>query len=362
MGLKTYSVIMKVTNDCNMNCKYCFVEKSAPRNRIISLETVKRLFDELEIHSPSQSIQLIWHGGEPLLASLDFFQGVINLQKEYKKEYVNSIQTNGTLLTEEFARFFKENTFEIGVSLDGPKQLNDLVRVYRSGKSSFEKVVNNMMILKKLKIHFGLLSTLSKANVRNAREIYSFCKEYELPLKFSLLYFSGNARENLDLLSVTPDECAEFLLELAKIWMNDPSPIEIDNLEKFLGNVLVHGKYPLSCSALTNCHEGFLAIGPTGDIYPCCLFQGYEEYRYGNIHEISLAEIPNTIVWEKLDGRVDYINKVCSDCPIKEYCNGGCPFHAIAHYDKINKKDYFCKLYKKVIPTILEILMKKIRR
>ena len=361
MGLKTQKVVMKVTNDCNLSCKYCYVEKFAPRNRFISLETVKRLFDELEMHSNIPKIWLRWHGGEPLLASIDFFQDVVDLQKEYNKQFVNSIQTNGTLLTEEFAKFFKENSFEIGVSLDGPKELNDAARVYGSGKGSFDKIVNNMLILKRLKVSFKVNATISKINIKNAKDLYDFCKEYELPLKFSLLYFSANARDNVDLLSVSPDEYSKFLIELAEIWINDPSPIEVETLELYLGNVLEHGKHPTLCNFGSKCYEGFLAIGPTGDLYPCSPFQGYEEYRYGNIHKISLADIPYTPAWEKLERRVEYINKTCSDCPIKEYCHGGCPFNAFAYYNKIEKKGYFCNVYKTVIPAILEIVKKKIK-
>ena len=361
MCLKTQKVVMKVTNDCNLSCKYCYIEKIVLRNRIISVDTVKRLFDELEIHSTMPKIWLRWHGGEPLLANIDFFREVVDFQKEYKKEYVNSIQTNGTLLSEEFARFFKENSFEIGLSLDGPKILNDSARVFSSGKGSFDKVVKKMLILNRLKVPFKVLSTISKINVKNAKDLYAFCKEHELPLKFSLLYLSGDARDNVDLLSVSPDEYSEFLIELTEIWMNDPSPIEIETLELYLGNVLEHGKHPTLCNFGTKCHEGFLAIGPSGDLYPCSPFQGYTEYRYGNIHEISLADIHYTPVWEKLEKRVDYINKVCSNCSIKEYCNGGCPFNAFAHYNTIERKDYFCNMYKTVIPALLEIVKKKIK-
>jgi len=172
MCLKTQKVVMKVTNDCNLSCKYCYIEKIVLRNRIISVDTVKRLFDELEIHSTMPKIWLRWHGGEPLLANIDFFREVVDFQKEYKKEYVNSIQTNGTLLSEEFARFFKENSFEIGLSLDGPKILNDSARVFSSGKGSFDKVVKKMLILNRLKVPFKVLSTISKINVKNAKDLY----------------------------------------------------------------------------------------------------------------------------------------------------------------------------------------------
>jgi len=362
MRLKTQTVIIKTTNDCNLNCKYCFVEKSVPRNQLISIGIVKRLFDELEMHSSVPKIRLIWHGGEPLLAGITFFHDVLALQKEYKKEFTNCIQTNGTLLTEDFAKFFKDNSFQLGLSLDGPKSLNDSARVDRSNNGTFDRVIKKMSILKTLKIPFGVLATISKYNVGKAEELYNFCKGHSLPLKLSPLYMSGNTRENIDLLSISPDEYAEFLIELTEIWMNDPSPVEIETLESILGNVLAHGEYPTSCSFNPNCYEHFLAIGPTGDLYPCCLFQGFEEYKYGNISHLSIAEIPHSTVWKRLKGRTDYINVVCADCPIMEYCHGGCPFSAVAPYNTLNKKDYYCGAYRRSIPAILEITEKKIRR
>jgi uncharacterized protein len=361
MELETQTVIIKVTNDCNLNCRYCFVEKSAPRHRLIQPETIKRLLDELETHSPVPRVRLIWHGGEPMLAGIKFFQDALELQKKYQKEYLNCIQTNGILLTEDFAKFFKDNSVQIGLSIDGPKEINDSARVDKAGRGTFDRVLNNMLILKKLKISFGILATVSKYNVKDAKDLYAFCKEYEVPLKVSSLYPSGNAITNIDSLSISPDEYADFLIEMAEMWMSDSSPVEVDTLESILGNVLEHSKYPAACPFSSNCHVNFLAIGPTGDLYPCCLFQGFEDYKYGNIHQLSIADIPNTNVWKKLKRRVNYINEVCCDCSIKNYCNGGCPFNAFATYHTVNKRDYYCKAYRKAIPAILEITDNKVR-
>ncbi|MCG8430976.1 MAG: radical SAM protein [Candidatus Omnitrophica bacterium] len=365
MELKTNTVIVKVTNDCNINCRYCFVEKTVPRGGFITDEVLKRLFDELEEHSSAPAIRIIWHGGEPLLAGIEFFRKVVTMQKAYKKKYTNCIQTNGLLLTEDIAGFLKDNSFQVGVSLDGPRALNDAVRVDRSGNGTFENVFKNILLLKEQKVPFGILVAVSRHNAGKAKELYSFCRQYGLPFKVSSLYTSGNARDNIDLLAISPDEYAGFLEELAQVWMDDSSPVDIQTLESMLGNIIEHGRYQMICSFSSDCCESFLAVGPTGDLYPCCLFQGFEEYRYGNISRMSIAGICHTAVWKELKGRADYIdNKACPGCPIKEYCRGGCPFNAFTAYGSVMRKDHYCRTYKRVMPAILEIAgakMKEVR-
>ncbi len=234
MKLNTHTVIIKATNDCNLNCKYCFVEESVPRNQVISLETIQRLFDELEAHASQPVIHLTWHGGEPMLAGIDFYRKVLDLQNNYKKRFINSIQTNGTLIDEKYARFFKENSFLIGISLDGPQKINDLVRVGKSDNGTFEKVSKNLLTLRKFEANFGILATIAKHNVKRAKELYTFFKDNSLSPNFSVLYPSGRALRNIDFLSISPHEYAKFLIEITDFWMDDGEPIELRSVESII--------------------------------------------------------------------------------------------------------------------------------
>lgn len=360
MKLNTHTVIIKVTNDCNLNCKYCFVEKSVPRNRIIAIETIKRLFDELEVYASQPVIHLTWHGGEPMLAGIDFYKDVINLQKNYKKRFINAIQTNGILIDEKYARFFKENSFLIGISLDGPKGINDLARADKTDKGTFERVFKNFLTLTRLEVNFGVLATIARHNVNHTKELYTFFKDKRLSVNFSVLYPSGNAMQNIDFLAISSQEYAKFLIDMTDIWINDSQPIELRSVELIINNLLSYGHCRKTCTFCENCHESFLALGPTGDLYPCCLFQGFHDFRYGNIHQISLSQIPKSTVWGKLENRVEYIKGECSNCEIEEYCHGGCSFNAFANYGELNRKDYYCNSHKKAFPILLEILEKKL--
>lgn len=360
MKLNTHTVIVKVTNDCNLNCKYCFVEETVPRNQIIPIETIQRLFDELEAYAAPPVIHLTWHGGEPMLAGIEFYRKVLDLQKSYKKSFVNAIQTNGTLINEEYARFFKENSFLIGVSLDGPKNINDLVRIDKANKGTFKKVVKNLQILRRLEVNFGILATIAKHNVNQAKELYTFFQDMGLSASFSALYPSGHAVQNIDFLSVTTLEYADFLTEVMDLWINNSQSIALRSVELIINNLLSYGQCRKTCTFCESCHESFLALGPTGDLYPCCLFQGFQDFRYGNIHQISLSQIPKSTVWRKFVSRGEYVKNACSNCEIEEYCHGGCPFNSLANYGKLNKKDYYCKSHKRAFPAILEILENKL--
>ena len=108
MSLSTRTLIVKVTNDCNFSCKYCFLEKNVPKHKIISKEIIRRLFEQLQNNLETKEITVIWHGGEPLLAGINFFEEMMEIEKEYQIKFINETQTNGSLITDEYSRFLSE--------------------------------------------------------------------------------------------------------------------------------------------------------------------------------------------------------------------------------------------------------------
>jgi uncharacterized protein len=355
--MDTHTVIVKVTNECNMECRYCYVEKSAPRHVVISLDTIERLLEELEEHSTQPVIHLTWHGGEPMLAGIRFYRSVVELQKRYnKKRFVNAIQTNGTLVNEEFAEFFREHAFSVGVSLDGPEAIHDSQRMDKAGNGTFQRIAGNIRSLKAKNVNVGVIATVARHNVGHAEELYQFLKSNELSTTFSVLFPSGRAKDNIDQVSISPAEFADFLVKITDLWMRDSSPTAMRSIELILCNVVAGGKRGKTCVFSKKCYESFLAIGPTGDLYPCCLFQGYEKFKYGNIHEIGLAQIAETPVWNAMEERVRYIDRACGQCDIKEYCHGGCTFNALATHGTVLKKDCYCPAYRKAIPRMVNML------
>jgi uncharacterized protein len=292
-----------------------------------------------------------------MLAGIWFYRQVVELQKRFnKKKFVNAIQTNGMLINDEFAELFKEHAFSVGVSLDGPQAINDSVRIDKAGNGTFQRIAENLAFLKKHNVNFGILATVARHNVGHAGELYDFLKNNGFSTTFSVLFLSGRARDNIDRLSISPSEFADFLVEVADLWMHDAEPTSMRFIELILGNLLAGGQRNKTCIFCNKCHESFLAIGPTGDLYPCCFFQGHENFKYGNIHETSLSQIMETPVWHAMEERVEYIDHTCGRCDIEEYCHGGCAFNALATHGTILKKDPYCAAYRKAIPRMVNML------
>jgi uncharacterized protein len=360
MTLNTTTVIIKVTNDCNYKCRYCFLEKNIPTHKIISKEIILRLFDQIQNNINSEKIKILWHGGEPLLAGIDFFKETMEIQNDFKIKFSNEIQTNGSLIDDEFADFFKRNQFHVGLSIDGPQVINDRTRLDKGNNSTFTKVMDNIKILKKYDVAFGVLATISKYNVKYPRETYSFFKENGLSFHFNPLIYSGKAKDNFNNLSVSLEEYDNFLVEMGEIWLYDSNPVNILFFEEVFESIFTNGNSLKRCYSVLDCHKYFLAVGPTGELYPCCLFQGHDEFSYGNIMDINLIEITDTVAWERMSQRKEYVEKKCSGCSTYKYCYGGCPFNAYSVHGTLNAKDDYCFSYKNFIISLMNNLEKKI--
>ena len=328
---------------------------------MISDSIVDLLLNELERVSSEETIHLVWHGGEPTLAGCGFFSRMKALQYGRDKRFENYIQTNGTLLTDELIETLNNNGFKIGLSLDGPPNLNDHNRTDSKNAGSFQRVSRAMQKLWKHKIPFGILATVAKHNVGHASDLYNFCRELGINLKLSPLYHAGRAMHHIDALAITPNEYAQFLNQLAALWLSDIHPVSIDPLEALFLGTLVGNRIPQDCSFTANCHRKFFAIGPTGDLYPCGLFQGLEKYKYGNIFDMAIDKIKFTDAFARLEYRSEAIAMRCKPCALYELCYGGCPFQALTRTGDLNKEAPQCGPYREAIGEMLASFHEKVK-
>ena len=220
--------IRPVGNACNLNCKYCYTYGSYNQKYdLISIDVIKKIFNltinefyknldyinsiyskkdinKVKKYNPRfLTLEYAWHGGEPLLAGLDFYKNIINLQKDiFPKNihFVNKIQTNGTLINEDYSKFFKKNNFAIGVSLDGPKFINDKYRVNKNNFSSFNQVIKGINLLKKNKNKFNVLSTLNNFTINKIKPInyIDFYNNLNVDLQINLMYPVGRGKNIVD--------------------------------------------------------------------------------------------------------------------------------------------------------------------
>lgn len=360
---------------CNLNCKYCFyLEKNElfdHNEKFLMNDEVLEAYIKKYINSQSiPEISFVWQGGEPMLAGLDFYKKAINLQKKYagEKKIINSIQTNGTLLDDEWCAFLKENGFLVGISLDGPVFFHDKYRVNRQGNSTFYEVVAGIELLKKYQIEFNVLMCVTKESVRYGKRIYQFFKHMgvrhiqftplvervpdEQAMKMNLNYAltpvagEGKLSEVVTSFSVEPIAYGEFLVEVFDQWVkNDVGKTFISNIEVVLPAWM--GLGATMCTYAEKCGESVI-IEHNGDIYSCDHFM-YPSYRLGNI----LTDDPMQLVKSKQQmefGEVKNkkLSEKCRNCEVLFACRGGCPKQRFVQYQGDNlPTNYLCEGYKK---------------
>jgi uncharacterized protein len=366
------TVIIKPTHNCNLNCEYCYVGEDAQKGRMNS-KTLENSFEKTikgftdKSHNHIDSVEFLWHGGEPLTMGLDFFKVITELTNFYKKigyNIKNSIQTNGTLLNEETIEYFtnKEHEFFIGLSLDGPKEIHDKTRHYNDKTGSFDEVWKNILILKKYKKKIGAISVINKLNIDFIPEIYEFFKENDLSLKANPLINSGNAVKNKQSLGITPVEYGKAMINLFNLWFYDPKPnldMTIDNLDSIVRMKLTNQSF--GCNYSKSCQNSFISIGPNGDIYPCGRFDEIPEFRYGNINEDSLEKALNNPKRFELLQRTSNIES-CRNCEHKTICNSGCIHNAYVTRENIYDKDYYCLAYKMIFGKVFKSINDEIKK
>jgi uncharacterized protein len=359
--LRVRTVILKVTNDCNLGCRYCFVDAKAPRGCFMSVDAIARLIEQLEHGNAAEEIEFVFHGGEPLLAKPKFFERIVDLQCRSRLRISHSIQTNGTLLSRARAHFLDHLGFKIGLSVDGPGRVHDAARVDKGGRGSFHRVQQTIELLCDLGMKFGIIATVSRHNADCAEEIYRLCRTARAPLKLSPICLAGRASKRAQDFQIDAETYARFLLRLAELWLADPEPVEVANLVHLLGGVIAGEHFPGACTQSSACHRSFLAMGPSGDLYPCGMYQGIEEFKYGNVFDIDLAQVNQTTPWRRFEARVSAMEKSCGRCEIAYACHGGCPFRAWTAFGDLHRKDFFCETYLAVVPPILDMIGQRLQ-
>ncbi|MFA5258846.1 MAG: radical SAM protein [Candidatus Pacearchaeota archaeon] len=343
---KSFTAIIETIHDCNLNCRYCYVNERAEKGKM-SYSTLENSIRELaKLSTPELNLSFLWHGGEPLLMGLDFYRQALEIQRrsEIRGGLENSIQTNGTLINEETAKFFSENNFSVGLSLDGPKELNDRTRLYKTGESTFYDVMHAIETLRKYSVEPRVIVTLNKQNIGEVDSIYQFLKQNKIGAAFNPLVKSGNAVKNYQDLEISPTEFNKAKSNLFDTWFNDDNPVSLGCIEDFFKNLL-SGNCFHYCTFSPSCQEEFLSIGPLGDVYPCGEFSGINGFRYGNINEDSIEEIFASPLRKKLTQRAEHIEE-CKGCNYQKSCGGGCMSNAYSYTGDVFSRDPYCQTYK----------------
>ncbi len=308
-----------------MRCSYCYyLENEVSARSVMKEETLRELIQNYIASREGKAVSFVWHGGEPTLAGIPFFQKAVSYQKEFLSEGQqcwNNLQTNGYALNEEWCRFLKENRFDVGVSLDGTKLIHDKNRRDAKGNPTYNTIVKNIRMLEQYGIRPDLLCTVNSESVTRPLEVYRTLRDLNTGwIQFiPVVNHIGNGEVSAD--SVSAEEYGEFLTEIFKRWITED--LGKVNVQLFV-ELLQHAcGYPVSLCTLQKRCGNVLAVEADGSVYSCDHFVRKENYL-GNVHT-SLSEMISSPLQEEFGLRKqEGLPKECVLCDFVSFCNGGC--------------------------------------
>ena len=340
-----YVMLKPAGAHCNLACKYCYyLEKTklypTAQRHLMSDEMLEQFTREYIEAQTMNQVLFTWHGGEPLLRSIDFYRKALSLQQKYAggRRIDNVIQTNGTLLTDEWCEFFAQNHWLVGISIDGPQPDHDHYRLTAAGKPSWKKVMQGIKLLKKHGVEWNAMAVVNAYNANHPLEFYRFFKENGCQfLQFTPIVERQTRHEDgrtlasladkneipLSEASVTPEQWGYFLCAIFDEWVRkDVGKIFVEIFDCTLANWM--GISPGICAYSKECgHAGVMEHN--GDVYSCDHFV-FPEYKLGNIRDYSLIDMLYGEQQQEFSRlKHSSLPRQCKECDMEFACHGECP-------------------------------------
>lgn len=341
-GPASFNIMLKPAGSrCNLACKYCYYLDKADiyggREPVMSDEMLETVVREYIAANEVPEVTFNWHGGEPLVLGLDFFRRAVELERKYAggKKINNTLETNGVLLNREWADFFAQNGFLVGISIDGPRDIHDRFRRDRGGAPTFDKVLHGVEILRSAGVEFNAMSTVNAASEGRGAEVYQFLKSLGtrylqfMPVvehvKGGRIVDPSEPGAQIAPWSVSASAFGRFLCDIFDQWVRND-----------VGRYFV-GQFDAALASWCRVSPGICAFGETcganaviehnGDVYPCDHFV-YSKYKLGNIADNTIPEMmaSDAMVRFGIDKR-NSLPSACRQCQWRFACNGECPKH-----------------------------------
>ena len=361
-----YVMLKPAGAHCNLACKYCYyLEKNklypTAQRHLMSDEMLEQFTREYIEAQTMNQVLFTWHGGEPLLRSIDFYRKALSLQQKYAggRRIDNVIQTNGTLLTDEWCEFFAQNHWLVGISIDGPQPDHDHYRLTAAGKPSWKKVMQGIKLLKKHGVEWNAMAVVNAYNANHPLEFYRFFKENGCQfLQFTpiverltrhedgrtLASLADKDEISLSEASVAPEQWGYFLCAIFDEWVRkDVGKIFVEIFDCTLANWM--GISPGICAYSKECgHAGVMEHN--GDVYSCDHFV-FPEYKLGNIRDHSLIDMLYGEQQQEFSRlKHSSLPRQCKECDMEFACHGECPKNRFEK-DKYGEPglNYLCQGY-----------------
>jgi uncharacterized protein len=351
---------------CNLDCSYCFYldrdadpYKALPARRMTN-DTLERLADSYLFYSYPQSI-FAFQGGEPTLAGLPFFEQLVKFQQQYGRNgqsVSNAMQTNGVLLDQNWCDLFRDTNWLLGVSLDGPEDINDKYRYNKEGHGTWKRVMQSIELLQKNKVEFNILCVLSQANVEKPRELYRFYRSLGVDNVQYIPLAEFDGAGNALPYTITAEQYGRFLCETFDVWWPDRRKMRVrffDNIAEALA-----GQKPGTCTMHETC-DSYVVVEYNGDVYPCDFFvEG--SWKLGNITLDSWPEIARRTRRYSFAEKKTLAHPDCQVCEYQSICHGGCPKSRQGPNGRFEDLDYFCQAYKMIYAKSAAPLRAELKR
>lgn len=364
---RCYAVMVKpVGSTCNLRCDYCYyLGKKTDGDRIMDDELLEHYVRELiAIHGNKAEIEFAWHGGEPTCCGIAFFEKAMRLQEKYGagKRILNTLQTNGTLLNDDWCRFFKDNGFRIGISIDGPQRLHDIYRHDMTGRGTFHKVMDAIGLLQKHGVEYNTLTTVNAINESCGAEAYEFLRTITDFMQFLPVVERTDSDNRVQLppglytegavsvvqlapFSTSSEGYGHFLCEVFDCWrQKDIGNKFVQIFEASIGNLT---RRPAGLCVHESVCGHCAVIERNGDTYRCDRYV-FDNYRMGNLTQTTLQQMMDS---NRSFGeyKLESLPSRCLHCDVVEMCFGGCPKDRIVEQLSLNgvlRYNYLCPSYR----------------
>lgn len=357
-------LIKPASAKCNIDCAYCFYKDISNRRNtkdygFMSLETlekiVKKAYQEIE-----NNVIFAFQGGEPLLAGIEFYNHFFNLLEKYNINNIKtdvSIQTNGLLIDDDFAKLFKKHNVLVGVSLDGPKNIHNLFRKDYQKRPTQEKVLQAIKILQKYEVDFNILTVITKYVARNIKEIYQFFKTEDFKyLQFIEVLDRNFLQTGKERFSLSNQDYYKFLNDLFILWysdFNNGKYISIRNFDIMIHKILGNEE-SIPCFSKGVCRNQNI-IEANGEVFPCD-FYVIDSYSLGNIMNKPIKALYENETLKYFLNESVIFPKECRQCKYFYLCRNGC------RRFRVNGKYYYCeatyRFYDKYLPKLKKVASK----
>lgn len=328
------SILIKPASaNCNMDCKYCFYKCLSSHREEYSKgfmkeETLETLVREAIAYADG-SLTFAFQGGEPTLAGLDFFQKAVELQQKYnnkKLQIENTIQTNGLLIDEKWARFLGEHRFLVGLSLDGPKKMHDRYRKDAGGQDTFARIMHSVQLLEQYQVDYNVVTVVTNDTAKQASFLYKFWKRNHYPFVQFIPCMDEIKRQDgtqeRSIYAVESEQYGKFLCELFDLRYADFAAGEAMDIRMFSNLAQMAAGYPAEECGMNGCCNCYFVVEGDGSVYPCD-FYCMDEWKLGTVND-GFVQMKTS---EKAKAFVEASRPVCAacqECLHFSLCRGGC--------------------------------------